>query len=86
MQRLHCTYRNHTIVADVIEYEGSPLPWAAGCRITAPDGRSSRRFPLPHERAFLSDRDKAEQVSLAHGKWLVDQHLDQSRELFASAA
>ncbi len=29
MQRMHCTYRDHTIVADVLQYEDSPLPWAA---------------------------------------------------------
>jgi hypothetical protein len=84
MQRLHCTYRDHTIVADVVQYEGSPLPWAAGCRITAPDGRSTRRLPLPHDRALMAELDKAEQVSLAHGKWLVDQHLDNAHVLFAS--
>ncbi|MET1080733.1 MAG: hypothetical protein ABWY06_22205 [Pseudomonas sp.] len=78
----HCTHRDHLIIAHLIEYPGIPTPWAGGCRITAPNGRQSRRLPLPRAAAFLAELDSAKRASLAHGKWLVDQSLDQGKVLF----
>lgn len=86
MSTLQCTYRDHHIAAEVLQYADNPTPWAGGCRITDPQGNTSRRMPLPLEYAFLADLEKAQHASLAHGKWLVDQHLDHGRELFAKAA
>lgn len=51
-----------------------------------PDGHVTRRLPLPLEHAFMDELDKAQRLSIAHGKWLVDQHLDHGRELFQKAA
>lgn len=82
MSTLQCTYRDHHISAEVMEHPGIPTPWAGGCRITAPDGRSTRRLPLPLNLAFLDDLTKTQRASIAHGKWLVDQHLNKSRDLF----
>jgi hypothetical protein len=31
--------------------------------------------------AFLADLESAQRASLAHGKWLVDQHLDHGLSL-----
>lgn len=86
MNTMQCTYREHTITADVFEHAGSPMPWAGGCRISAPDGRTSRRMSLPVEHAFLAELEQAQRASIAHGKWLVDQSLDHGRTLFAHAA
>ena len=86
MSTLQCVHRDHTIVADVVEHPGIPTPWAAGCYITAPDGQTTRRIALPMQYAFLSELDKAQHASIAHGKWLVDQCLDQGRELFKKTA
>lgn len=86
MSTLQCVYRNHTVVADVFEHPGIPTPWAAGCHIIAPDGQATRRIALPVRYSFLSELGKAQQASLAHGKWLVDQCLDQGRELFKKSA
>ena len=76
MKNLHCTYRDHAISAAVMEHPGIPTPWAAGCQITLPDGQASKRIPLPMQYAFLADLESAQRASLAHGNWLVDQHLD----------
>lgn len=76
MNNLHCTYRNHDIIASISEHPGLPTPWAAGCLITLPDGHATRRIPLPLQSAFLADLGSAQHAALAHGKWLVDQHLD----------
>ncbi|MDH4559106.1 hypothetical protein E8F11_28735 [Pseudomonas sp. BN417] len=84
MSTLQCVHRNHTIFADVVEHPGIPTPYAGGCRITAPDGQTTRRIALPMEHAFLADLEKAQHASIAHGKWLVDQCLDAGRELFLS--
>ena len=54
---------------------------AAGCQITLADGHSTRRIPLPLRFAFLADLESAQRASLAHGKWLVDQHLDHGLSL-----
>ncbi|WP_068827685.1 hypothetical protein [Pseudomonas sp. BMS12] len=81
MNNLHCTYRDHAISAAIIEHPGIPTPWAAGCKITLPDGHATRRIPLPVKNAFLADLDSAQRASLAHGKWLVDQHLDRGLAL-----
>lgn len=81
MNNLHCTYRDHAISAAVVEHPGIPTPWAAGCQITAPDGHATQRIPLPLKYAFLAELDSAQRASLAHGKWLVDQHLDAGLEL-----
>ncbi|WP_044872386.1 hypothetical protein [Pseudomonas sp. LFM046] len=86
MSTLQCVHRNYTIVADVVEHPGIPTPWAAGCYITSPDGVTSRRIALPVRYAFLSELDKAQHASIAHGKWLVDQYLDQGSELFLKTA
>ncbi|TWI50497.1 hypothetical protein IQ22_03891 [Pseudomonas duriflava] len=82
MSTLHCTYRDHTITAEVMEHPGSPMPWAGGCRITDPNGQTTRRLPLPVSHAFMAELDQAQRASIAHGKWLVDQCLDQGRALF----
>ncbi len=82
MSTLQCVYRDHTIVADVVEHPGIPTPWAAGCQITSPDGQTTRRIALPMQYAFLAELEKAQHASIAHGKWLVDQCLDEGRELF----
>ncbi|MFG0381828.1 hypothetical protein ACF8C6_12850 [Pseudomonas sp. zbq_18] len=81
MNNLHCTYRDHAISASIIEHPGIPTPWAAGCQITLPDGQATRRIPLPMKSAFLADLESAQHAALAHGKWLVDQHLDSGRAL-----
>lgn len=81
MNNLHCTYRDHTIGAAVMEHPGIPTPWAAGCLIILPDGQSTRRIPLPMQYAFLADLESAQRASLAHGRWLVDQHLDHGMTL-----
>lgn len=86
MNRLRCTYRDHEIVADVLEHAGSPMPWAGGCRITDPSGQTTRRMALPVDHAFMAELDQAQRASIAHGKWLVDQALDQGRALHAQAA
>jgi hypothetical protein len=82
MQTLQCTHRDFTIIARVFEHPGLPTPYAGGCQIIAPDGRSTRRQPLPTKMAFLADLDAAQHASIAHGKWLVDQSLDSDRDLF----
>lgn len=84
MSTMQCTHRNHTITADVMEHPGIPTPWAGGCHITTPDGRRTKRLALPMQVSFLSELDKAQRASIAHGKWLVDQSLDQGRQLMAS--
>lgn len=81
MNNLHCTYRDHLISAAIMEHPGIPTPWAAGCLITLPDGQSTKRIPLPMRFAFLADLESAQQASLAHGKWIVDQHLDHGMAL-----
>ena len=86
MSTMHCTYRDYIITAEVLQYAGSPTPWAGGCRITDPEGRTTRRFPLPLDHAFLADLEKGQHASIAHGKWLVDQCLDHGRALYAQAA
>ncbi|QEY62858.1 hypothetical protein FXN65_12530 [Metapseudomonas lalkuanensis] len=86
MSTLQCVHRNHVIVADVYEHPGIPTPWAAGCHITSPEGETTRRIALPVRYAFLSELDKAQHASIAHGKWLVDQYLDEGRELFQKSA
>ncbi|HBX55444.1 hypothetical protein [Pseudomonas sp. UBA2684] len=86
MSTMQCTHREHTITADVMEHPGIPTPWAGGCHITTPDGRTSKRLPLPLSVAFLAELDSAQRASLAHGKWLVDKSLDHGQALFASAS
>ena len=86
MSMMKCTYRDHLISAEVMEYPGTATPWACGCRITDPAGATTRRMPLPLEHAFMDELDKAQRLSIAHGKWLVDQHLDHGRQLFQQAA
>ncbi|AWM58464.1 hypothetical protein C6Y58_02885 [Stutzerimonas stutzeri] len=86
MTMMQCTYRDHLITAEVMEYPGTPTPWAGGCRITDSAGNVTRRMPLPLEHAFMDELDKAQRLSIAHGKWLVDQHLDHGRQLFQHAA
>lgn len=81
MTSLHCIHRDHAIHADVVEHPGIPTPWAGGCHITTPDGRTTRRLSLPVDYRFLSELDKAQRASIAHGKWLVDQHLDKGMAL-----
>ncbi|MCO7516309.1 hypothetical protein NJF44_13835 [Pseudomonas guariconensis] len=82
MQTLHCEYRDHTITASVMAHPDSPLPYAAGCRITDPEGHTSRRIALPLKMAFLCDLENAQHAALAHGRWLVDQQLDGHRKAF----
>jgi len=86
MTMMQCTHRDHLITAEVMEYPGTPTPWAGGCRITDSAGHVTRRMPLPLEHAFMDELEKAQRLSIAHGKWLVDQHLDHGRELFQKAA
>ncbi len=86
MTMMQCTHRDHLITAEVMEYPGTPTPWAGGCRITDSSGHVTRRMPLPLEHAFMDELEKAQRLSIAHGKWLVDQHLDHGRELFQKAA
>ena len=47
MQSLHCEHRKYTITASVMPHPDSPLPYAAGCLITAPDGHTSKRLSMP---------------------------------------
>ncbi|KAF1066542.1 MAG: hypothetical protein GAK45_01893 [Pseudomonas citronellolis] len=82
MASLNCNYRDHIIIASIFEHPGLPTPWAAGCRITSPDGHTSTRKPLPARMAFMADLDSAQHAAIAHGKWLVDQRLDSGREVF----
>ncbi|WP_193452137.1 hypothetical protein [Pseudomonas nitroreducens] len=82
MSLMQCEYRKYTTTADVVEHPGLPTPWAGGCHITAPDGQTTKRKTLPVEFAFMSDLQKAQHASIAHGKWLVDQNLDHDRRLF----
>ena len=81
MHNLHCTYRNHDIHAAIVEHPGIPTPWAAGCLITLPDGHCTTRIALPMRYAFLADLESAQHAALAHGRWLVDQHLEHGLEL-----
>ncbi|UVE17735.1 hypothetical protein NVV93_19600 [Pseudomonas sp. LS44] len=76
----HCVHREYRISAAVVEHPGIPTPWAAGCLITTPEGQTTKRILLPLQYEFLAEQDSAERASLAHGKWLVDQHLDHGRE------
>lgn len=82
MSTMQSVHRDHTIIADVVEHPGIPTPWAGGCRITAPDGRTTKRLTLPVDSAFLAELESAQRASIAHGKWLVDQSLDQGKRLF----
>lgn len=86
MTTMQCTYRDYTITTDIQEHAGSPTPWAGGCRVTDPSGRTTRRLPLPVDHAFMAELEQAQRASLAHGKWLVDQCLDHGRHLFDRAA
>lgn len=86
MSTMQCTHRGYTIIADVMEYPGAPTPWAAGCRITDPAGQVSRRLPVSVEHGFMEELEKAQRLSIAHGKWLVDQCLDHGLQLFSKAA
>ncbi|WP_437882833.1 hypothetical protein [Pseudomonas sp. LRF_L74] len=85
MSLKQCVHRDYTVTADVIEHPGIPTPWAGGVHITTPDGRTTKRIALPVKHAFLEDLDKAQRASLAHGRWLVDQSLNEGRDLFQSA-
>ena len=85
MNNLHCTHRDHFISAAIIEHPGIPTPWAAGCQIGLPDGHSSRRIALPLKFAFFADLESAQRAALAHGRWLVDQHLDHGLDLLAGS-
>ena len=80
MQSLHCEHRKYTITASVMPHPDSPLPYAAGCLITDPEGHTSKRIPMP--MTFFSDLEKAQHVSLAHGRALVDQQLDKGHKAF----
>ncbi|WP_028634410.1 hypothetical protein [Pseudomonas parafulva] len=80
MQSLHCEYRQHIITASVMPHPDSPLPYSAGCLITAPDGHMSRRLSMPMQ--FFSDLSNAQHVSLAHGRALVDRQLDDGQQVF----
>lgn len=80
MQSLHCEYREHTITASVMPHPDSPLPYVAGCLITAPDGHTSKRMSMPMQ--FFSDLENAQRVSLAHGRALVDKQLDNGHDVF----
>lgn len=82
MSMQQCVHRDYTITADVVEHPGIPTPWAGGCHITTPDGRTTKRIPLPIQHAFLAELESAQRSSIAHGKWLVDQSLDQGKTLF----
>ncbi|MCO7519716.1 MULTISPECIES: hypothetical protein [unclassified Pseudomonas] len=80
MQTLHCEYRDHHITASVMPHPNSPLPYAAGCLITDPHGHTSKRISMPMK--FFSNLENAQHVSLAHGRALVDQQLDQGQKTF----
>ncbi|WPC06296.1 hypothetical protein SBP02_05960 [Pseudomonas benzenivorans] len=82
MSTMQCVHRDHTIVADVVEHPGIPTPWAGGCHITTPDGRTTKRLPLPVDSLYLAELESAQRASIAHGKWLVDQALDHGKPLF----
>jgi hypothetical protein len=82
MSTMQCVHRDHTIVADVVEHPGIPTPWAGGCHITTPDGRTTKRLTLPVDSLYLAELESAQRASIAHGKWLVDQALDQGKPLF----
>jgi hypothetical protein len=82
MSTMQCVHRDHTIVADVVEHPGIPTPWAGGCHITTPDGRTTKRLPLPVDSLYLAELENAQRASIAHGKWLVDQALDHGKALF----
>jgi len=86
MTTMQCPHRDHIITADVVEHPGIPTPWAGGCHITTPDGHTTRRLPLPLDQAFLAELESAQRASIAHGKWLVDQCLDQGVALFDQPA
>ncbi|MDH0649437.1 hypothetical protein N5D48_22555 [Pseudomonas sp. GD03858] len=79
MQTLHCEYRDHIITASVIPHPDSPLPYAAGCLITDPEGHTSKRISMPMK--LFSDLDNAQHVSLAHGRALVDERLDKGHKI-----
>ncbi|MBJ9973947.1 hypothetical protein IAE35_02120 [Pseudomonas sp. S75] len=80
MQSLHCQYRDHIITASVMPHPDSPLPYAAGCLITDPQGHTSRRLSIPLK--FFADLENAQHVSLAHGRALVDDRLDKGQKPF----
>ncbi|MCE1118452.1 MULTISPECIES: hypothetical protein [Pseudomonas] len=80
MQTLHCEYRDHIITASVMPHPDSLLPYAAGCLITDPGGHTSRRLSMPMK--FFADLENAQHVSLAHGRALVDQQLDNGHKAF----
>ncbi len=80
MQSLHCEYRDHTITASVMPHPDSPLPYAAGCLITDPQGHTSRRMAMPMK--FFSDLETAQQGSLAHGRAVVDEQRDKGHKAF----
>ncbi|WP_449433728.1 hypothetical protein [Pseudomonas putida] len=80
MQSLHCEHRDYTITASVMPHPDSPLPYAAGCLITDPEGHTSKRIAMPMK--FFSDLNNAQHVSLAHGRALVDRQLDQGQKAF----
>ncbi|WP_439859308.1 hypothetical protein [Pseudomonas sp. MBLB4136] len=82
MSTMQCVHRDHTIVADVVEHPGIPTPWAGGCHITTPDGRTTKRLTLPVDSLYLAELESAQRASIAHGKWLVDQALDHGKALF----
>ncbi|WP_312933341.1 hypothetical protein [Pseudomonas sp.] len=82
MQTLHCQHREHTITASVMAHPDSPLPYAAGCLITDPEGHVSRRLSLPVDMKFMANLDHAQHAALAHGRWLVDQQLDAQARCF----
>lgn len=86
MTMMQCEYRDHVITAEVMEHPGTPTPWAGGCRISNPQGQVSRRMALPVGHAFMAELEQAQRASIAHGKWLVDQYLDQGKQLFNKAA
>ncbi len=86
MTMMQCEYRDYVITAEVMEHPGTPTPWAGGCRISNPQGQVTRRMALPVGHAFMAELEQAQRASIAHGKWLVDQCLDQGRQLFDKAA
>jgi|GEM_PF-136932 hypothetical protein len=86
MTMMQCEYRDHVITAEVMEHPGTPTPWAGGCRISNSQGQTTRRMALPVGHAFMAELEQAQRASIAHGKWLVDQCLDQGRQLFDRAA
>jgi hypothetical protein len=86
MTMMQCEYRDHVITAEVMEHPGTPTPWAGGCRISNPQGQVTRRMALPVGHAFMAELEQAQRASIAHGKWLVDQYLDNGWKLFEKAA